>query len=168
MVMYGTTHRIGNDIDCDAILAPELVDGDPAQLAAACLAAVDPLLAELVRPGDILVAGAQFGGGAEPELAVLALQAVGFAAVMCSSVAPQFVQDAELYGLPVLVCPAAAQAIGAGSVVRIDLATGRIDDRVVGATYWTTPSTPELVQVVKQAQLLGRMRLVVEEEGFDG
>jgi 3-isopropylmalate/(R)-2-methylmalate dehydratase small subunit len=129
---------------------------------------VDPSIAEQAREGDLLLAGREFGAGDDPEQAVLALQALGFAAIICPSAAASFVEVAEVYGLPVLVCPAAAAGIAAGSVARLDLARGQIADRATGAVYQAAPCAPELVEAVRRAQLLTRMRRVVEEEGFDG
>jgi 3-isopropylmalate/(R)-2-methylmalate dehydratase small subunit len=169
MILYGTTHRVGDDITTDAIIAPEQqADADPAWLAAHCLANVDAAITELAREGDVLLAGANFGAGPDTEIAVLALQAVGFAAVICASADAGFVAAAEAYGLPVLICPAAVAAIAPGSVLRLDLAGGRITDRATGEIYSVPPCAPTLVNMVRRAQLLTRMRRVVEEEGFDG
>ena len=49
-----------------------------------------------------------------------------------------------------------------------DLASGRIEDRASGAVYQAPACPPDLVAAVRRAQLLNRMRRVVEEEGFDG
>jgi 3-isopropylmalate/(R)-2-methylmalate dehydratase small subunit len=169
MVLYGTAHRVGASVRADAIIAPEhWAADDPALLAAHCLATVDPAIAEQAREGDLLLAGHSFGAGPEPKIAVLALQAVGFSAVICASADAEFVEAAEAYGLPVLICPAASSAIAPGVVVRLDLANGRITDRATGAVYQAPPVAPTLVAAVRRAQLLTRMRRVVEEEGFDG
>jgi 3-isopropylmalate dehydratase small subunit len=169
MVLYGTAHRVGDAITTDDIIAPEWRSADdPAVLAAQCLAAVAPSIAELGREGDILLAGRDFGVGAQPDDAVLALQAVGFAAVVCASADAGFVEAAAAYGLPVVVSPDAAIAIAAGGVVRLDLARGQIEDRANRAQYPAPPSSPELIAAVRRAQLLTRMRRVVDEEGFDG
>jgi 3-isopropylmalate/(R)-2-methylmalate dehydratase small subunit len=169
MVLYGTTHRVGDGISTAALVAPEhQADADPAWLAAHCLASVDPAIAELAREGDVLLAGADFGSGPDAEFAVLALQASGFAAIVCASADPGFVAAAEAYGLPVLLCPAAVSAIAPGGVVRLDLDSGRISDRATGEVYLAPPCAPALVDAVRRAQLLTRMRHVVEEEGFDG
>jgi 3-isopropylmalate/(R)-2-methylmalate dehydratase small subunit len=168
MILYATTHRVGDGITTDDVIAPEWREsGDPAALAAHCLAGVDPAIAERAREGDVLLAGRGLGAGAEPDVAVLALQAVGFAAIVCSSADLSFVAAAADYGLPVLVSPAAA-AIAEGLVIRIDLARGQIEDRASGAVYDTPPCAPELIAAARRAQLLARMRRVVEEEGFDG
>jgi 3-isopropylmalate/(R)-2-methylmalate dehydratase small subunit len=169
MILYGTTHCVGDGITTAAIIAPEhRADSDPAWLAAHCLAGIDPAIAEAVREGDVLLAGYDFGAGPDAEIAVLALQAAGFAAIVCPTAAPDFVAAAEAYGLPVIIGPAAVVAIAPGSVVRLDLAGGRITDRATGASYPVPPCAPALVEKVRRAQLLNRMRRVVEEEGFDG
>jgi len=174
MILYGTTHRVGDGITTDDIIAPEhRGSGDPALLSAHCLAAIDPAIAEAARAGDILLAGRDFGRAPHPdaddgaEAAVLALQALGFTAIICSSADPAFAAFAAVYGLPVLICPGAA-GIVSGGVVRIDLASGKITDRANGAVFQAQPCSPELVEAVRRAQLLTRMRQVVEEEGFDG
>jgi 3-isopropylmalate/(R)-2-methylmalate dehydratase small subunit len=169
MILYGTTHRVGDEITTDDIIAPEWRTGDdPAVLAAHCLATIDPTIAEQAREGDVLLAGSGFGAGAEPDIAVLALQAAGFVAVVCASADSSFVEVAEIYGLPALVCPEAVTTIRAAGVVRLDLARGRIEDRTTGAVYHAPPCAPDLVEAVRRSQLLTRMRRVVEEEGFDG
>jgi 3-isopropylmalate/(R)-2-methylmalate dehydratase small subunit len=122
----------------------------------------------LAREGDLLLAGTNFGAGPDAEIAVLALQAAGFAAILCASADADFVAASEAYGLPVLIGPAAVAAITPGGVVRLDLAGGRITDRTTGETYQVPPCAPALVDMVRRAQLLWRMRRVVEEEGFDG
>ena len=169
MIIYGTTHRVGDGITTTAIIAPEHhADADPAWLAAHCLAGVDPAIAEAAREGDVLLAGNGFGAGLDAEIAVLALQALGLAAIVCASADAGFVAAAEAYGLPVLICPTAVAAIIPGGVVRLDLAGGRITDRATGAIYLAPPCAPTLVDAVRRAQLLARMRRVVEEEGYDG
>jgi 3-isopropylmalate/(R)-2-methylmalate dehydratase small subunit len=169
MILYGTTHRAGDHITTAAIIAPEhQAESDPAWLAAHCLAGVDPAIAEAAREGDVLLAGNGFGAGPDAEIAVLALQAVGFAAIICVTADADFVAAAEAYGLPVLISPAAVAAIVPGGVVRLDLAGGRITDRATGASYPVPPCAPTLVDTVRRAQLLTRMRRVVEEEGFEG
>jgi 3-isopropylmalate/(R)-2-methylmalate dehydratase small subunit len=169
MILYGTTHRVGDAISTEDIIATEQrAADDPAVLAAHCLAAIDPAIAERAREGDLLLAGHGFGAGESCDATVLAMQALGFAAVICSSCAPAFDEAAQSYGLPVLVCPAAVAAITAGGVVRLDLASGQIEDRASGARYQAPPCAPALVDAVRRSALLVRMRRVVDEEGFDG
>ncbi len=174
MVLYGATHCVGDAISTADIIAPEHAGaGDPAVLAAHCLERIDPAIAEAARAGDILLAGRAFGrapadGAPDRDTAVLALQAAGLAAVICASADPLFVEAAATYGLPVLECPAAPIGIAPGAIVRIDLARGTITDRGSGAAFQASACPPALIEAVRRAQLLARMRQVVDEEGYDG
>jgi 3-isopropylmalate/(R)-2-methylmalate dehydratase small subunit len=169
MVLYGTTHRVGDGVTTDMILAPEHRDAnDPAELAAQCLAPLDPAIAERVREGDVLLAGRDFGAGDNPDSAALALQAAGFVAIICVSAEPSFVETAHQYGLPVLFCSEAAESIAAGHVIRLDLERGSVQDQVTGIAYCAPPAPPDVAAAVRRAQLLMRMRRVVEDEEYDG
>lgn len=167
MVLYSTTHRVGDYVTTAQIIAPAQRADDPATLAAFCLAAVDATLADRVRDGDLLLAGHGFGAGDDPETAVLALQALGFAAVVCASADSAFVAAAHASGLPVLVAPDAV-TLEPGGGVRLDLARGTITERASGAVYRAATCPPEVIAAVQRAQLLNRMRRVVEDEGYDG
>ena len=168
MLLYGFAHRVGDAVTTAQIIAPAHRDDDPATLAAHCLETLDPALPERVRPGDFLLAGHGFGAGDDPETAVLALQALGVAAVLCDSAEPGFVAAAEPYGLPVLAAPEAAAGLSEGVLVRLDLGQGRASSRDGGQSFALPACPPALLAALARAQILARMRQVVEEEGFDG
>lgn len=168
MVLYGTTHRVGDGVTTAQIIAPDGRSDDPAQLAAHCLVAIDPALAEQIGEGDLLLTGRDFGTGDDAEIAVLALRALGLAAIVCASSAPRFVETAESYGLPVIVSAKAVAAIAPGTVARVDLERGTLTDRTTNAVYPFPACSPALVAATRRATLLQRMRRVVEDEGFDG
>ncbi len=167
MILTGYIFRIEQDLTPDQIIAPAYANsGDPALLAAHCLAAVDPALAELVREGDILVLAGQLHDGAGSEIAVLALQALGFAAIICNAAASDLRELAGVYGLPVLICAEATALLAPGNIARLDLEHGRIEERETGQAWRVAPCDATLIAAVRRAQLLFRMRRVVEDEGF--
>ncbi len=165
MVLQGYARRINSDLHPIQVIDPALVwAGDPAEIAGACLGAVDVSFAERVREGDLLVLAGVLTAGAGVEAALIALQATGIAAVICAGVAPDFENLAATYGLPFLVAPAAAAQITEGSLVRLDLERGQIE--VTGSRWEVAPTPPATLAAVRRTQLLARMRRVVEEEGF--
>lgn len=167
MILTGYTHRITVPITSDLVIAPEYVaSGDPAELAAHCLEAVAPDFADAVRDGDILVVAAHVGASGDTESAVLALQAVGISAVLCVAADEAFVEFAQRYGMPVLICPDAANAVPDGVLLRIDLARGAIEERTNGTRWQCPPAPPTVLEATRRSQLLGRMRRVVEDEGY--
>ncbi|NTU84661.1 MAG: hypothetical protein HGA45_35735 [Chloroflexales bacterium] len=103
-------------------------------------------------------------GGPGAEAAMIALQAVGVAAVVCARAAPDLAELEPVYGLPFVVAPEAAGQIAEGAVVRLDLERGRLE--AGGFTWLFSPLAPATLLAARRAQLLARMRRVVEDEGY--
>ncbi|MBX3485620.1 MAG: hypothetical protein KF737_19045, partial [Phenylobacterium sp.] len=73
----GRAWVFGDNIDTD-VLAPGLyMKGSIAELARHCLETVDPRFAQEAKPGDVVVAGDNFGMGSSREQAAMALKALG-------------------------------------------------------------------------------------------
>lgn len=162
MVLTGYARLIVSDLAPRQIVDPALVAaGDPAEIAAACLATVDPALAERVREGDLLVVAGELRAGPGAEEAVIALQAAGFAAAIARQVASELWAIGARYGLPLL---ALDTAIAEGALIRLDLERGRVE--VGGATWMFEPLASEGLAAVRRGQLLARMRRVAEDEGY--
>ncbi len=165
MVITGYARRISASLSPSQVIAPEVVaGGDPAEIAAHCLAVVDPEFAERVRDGDVLVVDGDLSGGPGAEAAVLALQAAGVAALICRGAAADLIALGERYGLPVLSAPAAVPHLAEGALLRLDLEYGRLSSN--GVTWSVTPLEAAALTTVRRVQVLARMRRVVEEEGL--
>ncbi|MFV9504178.1 MAG: hypothetical protein AB4911_06395 [Oscillochloridaceae bacterium umkhey_bin13] len=165
MVIQGYIHLIKGNLQTTQIIDPALVAaGDPALIAAGCLVERDPGFAERVREGDLLVLDGALRGDEHAEAAIIALQAVGLAAVICAAADPAIISQGMRYGLPVLIIPAAAQTVREGDLLRLDLERGQLE---ANGARWTYPPLPaDALTAVRRVQLLSRMRRVVEDEGF--
>lgn len=103
--MSGRIFLLGDNIDTDQLAPGRYMSGGIAEIAAHCLEAVRPDFAATVRPGDILVAGRNFGAGSSREQAAEALRHLGLAGVVALSFAGIFYRNALNLGLPALVAP---------------------------------------------------------------
>lgn len=110
MVIKGKVWRFGDDIDTDVIIpARYLNTSDPKELAAHCMEDADPEFARRVQPGEIIVAGNNFGCGSSREHAPLAIKAAGVSCVVAATFARIFFRNAFNIGLPILECAEAAR-----------------------------------------------------------
>lgn len=154
--------KLGDNINTDQIIPGRYnVTTDRAHLARYCLCEHRPDFATGVAAGDVLVAGRNFGCGSSREHAPVALKATGLAAVVAESFARIFYRNAINIGLPVLICPEAAQALQEGDVVEIDLVAGSIYDLAHGRTFQAEP-LPEFVQRIVAA---GGIVALVRQQG---
>ena len=158
-MLTGTVHKYGDHIDTDVIIpARYLSSFDDATLAAHCMEDIDPNFVKVVQPGDILVAGRNFGCGSSREHAPLAIKAAGVSCVIAENFARIFFRNAIHIGLPVLECPAAAQEISAGDQVEVELSTGTIHDKTTGKTYQATPFPPFMQRLIDAGGLVAYTR----------
>ncbi len=94
-------------------------------VARSCLQTLRPDFAAGVRPGDVLVAGPNFGIGSSREQAASVLVHLGVAAVVAPSFAGLYFRNAFNVGLLLLTCPQAAR-ISDGQALSFDARQGRI------------------------------------------
>ncbi|MGE4353814.1 MAG: 3-isopropylmalate dehydratase small subunit [Oscillospiraceae bacterium] len=139
-------YKYGDSVDTDVILpARYLALYRPQDLAARCMEDLDANFAKSVEPGDIIVAGENFGCGSSREHAPIAIKSSGVKCVIASSFARIFYRNAINIGLPILESPEAAREIRPGDDVEVDLTLGEITDKTTGKTY-ITGAFPEFIQ----------------------
>ena len=136
MRLEGRVWVYGDHVDTDAIIpARYLSTSDPRELATHCMEDIDASFAAGVQPGEILVAGENFGCGSSREHAPAAIQACGIACVVAASFARIFYRNAFNIGLPIVICPEAAKATEKGDTLVVELENGRVVNRTRGAEY---------------------------------
>jgi 3-isopropylmalate dehydratase small subunit len=141
----------GDQIDTDVIIpARYLTTADEAELGKHALEDLDPTFATTVAPGDVLVAGANFGCGSSREHAPLALKGAGVGAVVAASFARIFFRNAINTGLPIVVSPEAVAGIDNGDEVVVDAATATVKNLSKGTEFRGEPM-PEFVQEIATA-----------------
>jgi 3-isopropylmalate/(R)-2-methylmalate dehydratase small subunit len=152
-MISGRVWRFGDGIDTD-VLAPGIYMKKPlAELARHCLEAVDPAFAANVQPGDIVVAGRNFGLGSSREQAAQALTELGVGAVIAQSFARIFYRNALNLGLPALFCDEVAQ-IEAGHRLTVDPVAGTILNETSGARLACRPIPAHLMEMVGAGGLM--------------
>ncbi len=147
MIIKGKTHKYGDNVNTDEIIPAQYLNTiDPNVLGRHCMAGIDGAFAGKVKPGDILVAGWNFGCGSSREHAPVSIKGTGVAAVIAASFARIFYRNSINIGLPILECPQAA-AIVTGDVLEIDLSGGLIRNITQNTTYQAGAFPPFLQQV---------------------
>jgi len=125
MAIRGKAHTVGHHIDTDVIIpARYLVTTDPAELAKYVFEDLDPSLRQRIAPGDVLVAGENFGQGSSREHAPIAIKGVGISCIVAVSFARIFYRNAFNIGLPVVECQDVQARVSEGDELDVDLATG--------------------------------------------
>ncbi len=155
--LVGRAHVYGDHIDTDRIIPGKYTKTlDLAHLAEHVLEDLDPAFRERVRPGDILVAGENFGCGSSREQAPLALKAAGVAAVVASSFARIFYRNAINIGLPAVEI--GPHGIRSGHRVEVDLQAGVVRDLTQGQEYPATRMPRVMLDILQAGGLVNYLR----------
>jgi 3-isopropylmalate/(R)-2-methylmalate dehydratase small subunit len=155
MKFEGTAHVYGRDVDTDVIIpARYLNTSEPAELAKHCMEDIDASFVGKVKPGDVIVAGENFGCGSSREHAPIAIKASGVSVVIAKSFARIFYRNAINTGLPILESPEAVDAISDGDIVSVDADAGVITNVTTGATFKAQPFPPFVKGIIEAGGLI--------------
>ena len=159
MKTQGHVFKYPDNVDTDVIIpARYLNTSDAKELARHCMEDIDPTYITRMQPGDIMVAGWNFGCGSSREHAPLVIRTCGTGCVIAKSFARIFYRNAINIGMPILECEAAADEIQPGDEVSIDFDTGVISDLTTGKTYQAEPF-PEFIQnIIQKGGLLASLK----------
>ena len=147
----GFVHKYGDNVDTDVIIPARYLNiADKKELATHCMEDIDTNFVKVVKDGDVMVAGVNFGCGSSREHAPVAIKASGISCVIAANFARIFYRNAINIGLAILECPEASEKIDSGDEVAIDFDTGVITNLTKGETYQANPF-PDFIKKIIQA-----------------
>ena len=155
MKFSGTVIKYGDNVDTDVIIPARYLNTiDVKELASHCMEDIDKDFVNRVKPGDIMVAGLNFGCGSSREHAPIAIKASGISLVIAKSFARIFYRNSINIGLAILECPEAVDRIEAGHEVEADMDAGVILDKTTGEQFKTAPFPPFIQKMIQNGGLM--------------
>jgi len=156
--LTGRVWKYGDGVNTDVIFPGKYTYTlkDPAEIASHALEDLDPAFAREAQPGDIIVAGRNWGNGSSREQAVTCLKYKGVAAVVATSFARIFFRNGLNQGLLLITCPALVAATQSGDTLAIDLKESCL--RLSGQAYPFPPLSPTALAIVEMGGLVPYVR----------
>jgi len=146
MIIQGKVHVLGDSVDTDGMVAGRYLPlSDPKEIAKHIFEDVDPGFVMRVQPGDILVAGKNFGSGSGREHAPLGLIGLGIGCIIAASFSRTFFRMAIDLGLQTVTCPEAAAVAKSGELARVDTTTGVVQ---IGSRQFQSDPLPEFIRQI--------------------
>lgn len=153
----GKVRLLGDDINTDLHCSTKYTPGkDTAYAAQHAFGQLSAGYAQRFQPGDILVAGRNFGHNSSREEAAHVLKLMGASALVAVSFGRQFFRNAVNNGLPVIEC--AVDGIEDGDEVEIDLAAGRLAVPARGVERRFAPLAPQMQALLAAGGLIAYLR----------
>jgi len=157
--LAGRVWKYGDGVNTDVIFPGKYTYtiSDPAEMAKHALEDLDPTFAGSVQPGDVIVAGKNWGNGSSREQAVTCLKQSGVGAVIAISFARIWYRNAINNGLLALTCPEAVAALNSGEQVEIDLQAGVIRSKD-GREFKFPPFAPSVQAIISDGGLIPHLK----------
>lgn len=156
MEITGRVWCFGDDINTDLIQPMHTVFKPVAEQHRYVFEANRPGWVDLVTPGDVIVAGRNFGtGSSRPAAKLLVDLRVG--ALVCDSINWLFFRNCVNFALPALSCPGVSALFTEGQTARVDLATAAVENLDTGQSAEGQPWTPELLDILSAGGLLEQL-----------
>lgn len=147
----GSVFKYPDNVDTDVIIPARYLNTPNAQeLATHCMEDIDTNFVKVVKGGDVMVGGYNFGCGSSREHAPMVIKESGISCVIAKTFARIFYRNAINIGLAILECPEASEKIASGDEVAIDFDTGVITNLTKGETYQANPF-PDFIKKIIQA-----------------
>jgi 3-isopropylmalate/(R)-2-methylmalate dehydratase small subunit len=162
--LTGRVWKYGDGVNTDVIFPGKYTYTitDPTEMARHALEDLDPTFATNVQPGDVIVAGKNWGNGSSREQAVTCLRQAGIGAVIAVSFARIWYRNAINNGLLALTCPAAVEALQAGDAVEVDLEAGLI--KSAAGDFPFPPFAPSVQAIVADGGLIPHLKKQLSEQ----
>lgn len=156
--LVGRVWKFGDDISTDLLSPGAYAVAPLEERKRQVLESVRPEFAREVRPGDVLVAGRNFGCGSSRETAPEGLKALGVACVVAESFARIFFRNAVALGLPVFPCPGVSELFEDGDLAEVVVAEARVRNVRTGRELRGQGLPALMLEILQAGGILERLR----------
>ncbi len=164
MIFQGNVQKLGDSVDTDTMVAGRYLSLlNPADIAKHIFEEVDPGFVGRVRPGDVIVAGRNFGCGSGREQAPFGLKALGISCIIAASFSRTFYRMAIDLGLPIIISPQVAAAARQGQSIRVDTVSGRVE--LDGQTFQAEPLPAFIQEIIDMGGVTDWVKRELERRG---
>ncbi|MBM4765026.1 3-isopropylmalate dehydratase [Bacillus sp. B15-48] len=147
-MLRGRVWKYGNNINTDIISPGQYMSLPVEKQAEHAMSAIDPDFSKKVQPGDLLVAGSNFGSGSSRETAQMVLKHLKIGGIIASSFARIFYRNSINVGLPVIEMKE-TMLVQEGDELEVDLLAGKIINHTQKSEYSGTKLPPHLIEMVE-------------------
>lgn len=158
LVFDGRCWKFGHNIPTDAITPTYLVWKGFSEMAKHCLESLNPEFPARVQPGDILVAGRNFGCSSGRAVAPKAIQATGVGAVLAEKFSRTFYRNGHEVGLPILEVPGIHDMVDTGQRIHVDIVGATVTNLDSGKTIRASPPPRFLLEMLEAGGLIPMLR----------
>lgn len=156
-IIKGRVWKFGHNVDTD-VMAPWTSLSMPWEERRKVILHIRPEFAEQVKPGDIIVAGRNWGCGSSRENAPQNLKDLGIAAIVAESYGRIYFRNSIAIALPNIVCENVSGAFEEGDEMELDLETAKVRNLTRSTELQGQTYTPDMLNIIEKGGLLNVLK----------
>jgi 3-isopropylmalate/(R)-2-methylmalate dehydratase small subunit len=164
LILEGNCWKFGHNIPTDMITPTNVVMRGMAEMVKHVLENANPDFPRNVQPGDIIVAGRNFGCSSGRAIAPKAIKATGVGAVLAEFFSRTFYRNGPEIGLPILEVAGIHDFVETGHRLRVDIEQGFVENLTTGASIQGTPPSGLLLDMLRAGGLIPLMKSDIGRE----
>lgn len=154
LILEGACWKFGHNIPTDLITPTSITLRSIPEMAKHVLETANPDFPKKVQPGDIIVAGRNFGCSSGRAIAPKALKAAGIGAIVSELFARTFYRNGHEIGLPLLEAPGIHDLVETGDRLRVDIVRGFVENLTSGKSLRANPPPEFLLEMLQAGGLI--------------
>jgi 3-isopropylmalate/(R)-2-methylmalate dehydratase small subunit len=159
----GKVWMLGDNIDTDSIVPGQFLDAPIDEVVKHVFESIKPEFVKEVRPGDVIIAGRNFGCGSSRENAPAALKKLGVACIAAESFARIFFRNALAIGLPLVICKGVPGIFAEGEEARIAFREARVENVKNGSVLEGEAFSDEIIAIVEKGGILEMLKALKKQ-----
>lgn len=157
LIITGRVWKFGDHISTDYI-SPGFAKEYPWEKEKRYILHIHKNFSEECQPGDVIVAGKNFGCGSSREGAPANMKKLGIGCIVAESFGRIFFRNCIANALPVLPIKGVSDLFDEGDELELDFENARIKNRTTGKILQGPALVPDLIQIVKSGGILASLR----------
>jgi|WetSurMetagenome_2_1015567.scaffolds.fasta_scaffold09082_4 3-isopropylmalate/(R)-2-methylmalate dehydratase small subunit len=146
--------KFGDNINTDLMAPGRYMNSSLGEMKMHVFELVNPCFSSAVKPGDVIVAGQNFGCGSSREEAPSVLKSCGISAVIAESFARIFFRNSIAVGLPVLTCRGVSAVFQDGDTLELDLDASSVTAVRTGTILACDALSPDIKGILLKGGIL--------------
>jgi len=162
MHVHGRAWIFGDNIDTDLIVPGQYLASPLEETVKHAFEAIDPDFAKEVKPGDVIVAGSNFGCGSSRENAPQVIKHLGVGCILAESFARIFFRNAIAIGLPTLTINSISGKIKRLDMIDISLENGEVYLAASGEKFMADPLPQKMYEIIEAGGIDGLLKNIAK------
>ena len=156
-VIRGKVWKFGDNVNTDA-MAPGFAFKAPWEELKKVILHIHPKFVREAKPGDVIVAGKNWGCGSSREQAPANLKRLGLGCVLAESFGRLYFRNCIALAFPSLVCPGVSDAFDEGDVLELELEGALVMNTTTGKTLQGEPLSPDMLAIIAKGGLIPTLK----------